>query len=267
MKAIKTFSIFKPKLIPKSKLYNVDLNSAIAHEKYVFIGEIHGAKENCDVMYSLIKHYNIKNLALELAIDLKPFVDSCIAGKPDFELIEATYFMAGVLSVEMAKTIYILHKENLINDLYYFGNDEEAITASAILGLKAGGPILCLRGNWHTLPYVFTEDGQPDHKSSYLIVKEKYTNTVNIEYKYESGSIYNANTGIMNFDETEKPKNHYEIIKNDNNSNYYELMIPKATPIEYNYPTNVSKDYQKRQHSIRPCGRYCPQVGRSRQGR
>jgi hypothetical protein len=227
MKPIKTFNYFKPKLIPKSKLYNADLNSAMAHAKYVFVGEIHGAKENCDVLYSLIRHYKVKNLALELDIELKPFVDSCISGKPDFNLIDTTYFIAGVLSVEMAKTLYILHKENLINDLYYFGNDEEVITASTILSLKASGPILCLRGNWHTLPYIYKQDNQPEHKSSYLFVKDKYPNTTNTEYKYQSGSIYNANTGIMNFDETENPKKEYEIIKQSDYPDYYELIIPK----------------------------------------
>jgi len=245
MKPLITFNNFKPKLIPKSGLYNANLNSAIAHAKYVFVGEIHGAKENCDVLYSLIKHYNIKNLSLELDIELKPFVDSCIIGKPGFDLIDTPYFVASVLSVEMAKTLYIIHKENLINDIYYFGNDEEANTASTILGLKARGPILCLRGNWHTMPNIYKEDNELQHKSSYLFVKDKYPNTTNIGYVYQSGSIYNANTGIMTFDDTAKPKKHYEIIKNKKYSNYYELIIPKATPIEYNYPTNVSKDYQK----------------------
>ena len=231
MNPLNTFNKFTPKLIPKSKLYNADLNSAIAHAKYVFAGEIHGAKENCDVMYSLIKHYNMKYLALELDIQLKPFVDSCIGGKPDFDLIDATYFVAGVLSVEMAKTIYMLSKEKLINNILYFSNGEEADVAKEILKIKAEGPVLCLRGNWHTLPYVFTEDGQPDHISSYLIVKEEYSNTVNIEYKYQSGAIYNAGTGTSAFDDVENPKKEYEIIKQSGYPDYYELIIPKATPI------------------------------------
>ena len=231
MNKLDTFNKFTPKLISKSKLYNADLNNAIVHTKYVFVGEVHGTKENCDVIYSLITHYKIKNLALELGKDLKPFVDSCISNKPNFDLIDSKYFTASVMPLEMAKTIYTLIKEKLINNILYFGNGEEDDVAKEILKIKAEGPVLCLRGNWHTLPYVFTEDGQPDHISSYLIVKEEYSNTVNIEYKYQSGAIYNAGTGTSAFDDSKNPKKEYEIIKQSDYPDYYELIIPKATPI------------------------------------
>lgn len=231
MNRLDVFKKFEPKLIHNSNLYDADLNSAIAHAKYVFVGEIHGAKENCDVLYSLVKHYKIRNIALELDKELKPFVDSCTAGTPNFELIDTTYFVASVLSVEMAKTLYVLYKEKLIDNILYFGNSEEDMVANEILSFNSQGPILCLRGNWHTLPYVFKEDGKSDYKSSYLIVKDKFPNTINIEYKYESGAIYNAGTGTSAFDEVKNPKNEYQISKKSNYPDCYVLIIPKANPI------------------------------------
>jgi hypothetical protein len=234
MNQLETYNSFQPKIIPKEKLFNAELNSAIARSKYVFLGEMHGAKEDADALYSLVKHYNVKNLAIEYDIAFKPFLDSCIKNKPDFSLVDYEYFIGSVVSLEVAKTIAIMIQQGIIENLYYIGNDEEQEVADKIMTIKQDAPVFCLRGNWHTLPYIFKEKGQPDFKSSYLIVKVKFPDSVNIEYKIQSGAIYNLGNGIMPFDDIENPKSNYQIIKSNKYPDYYELIIPRATPIWHN---------------------------------
>jgi len=230
MKPLNTFNQFSPKLIAKEELANQDLSVGISTARFVFCGEIHGAKQNCDVLYSLVTHYGITSLALEVHEGLKPFVDTCIANQPDFSLIDPNYFIGGVLSVEMAKTIALLFTEGKLKHIHYIDADSEKDMADKILGVKDPGPTMVLMGNWHTTTKLMDHG---NHKSTYLFVSEAgQGNVINIEYMYLTGSIYNYGNGIMSFgNKTQSTKYAITTI----GDGLFELTVPVATPIFHDF--------------------------------
>ena len=222
---------FSPSLIPAEQLANPQLAEQIATSRFVVCGEVHGATQNCDVLYSLIIHYGITSLALELyAETCKAFIDSCIAGQPNFELIDADYFIASVMSVEMAKTLAVLVNEKKISDIHYTNGNTEQAKAHNILALKQSGPTICLMGNWHTEAELVVTDGI-EHKSAYMIVRDFEPEIINIRYKYLSGSIYNVGTGLMRFDGPKSVGGMYAIAAVPGQSRCYTLTVPSATPV------------------------------------
>lgn len=230
MKILDTFNRFSPTLISRDELSNHDLSAGISTARFVFCGEIHGAKQNCDVLYSLVTHYGITSLAIEVHEDLKPFVDTCIANHPDFSLIESNYFIGGVLSVEMAKTIAVLFSEAKLKHIHYINADSEKDMAGKILGVKDPGPTIVLMGNWHTTTKLMD---QGKHKSAYLFVSEAAKgNAINIEYMYLTGSIYNYGNGIMSFGNKSLSTKYAIATIGDG---LFELTVPVATPIFHDF--------------------------------
>ena len=224
------YDSFSPTLIPAEQLANPQLAEQIATSRFVVCGEVHGATQNCDVLYSLITHYGITSLALELfAETCKAFIDSCIAGQPNFELIDADYFIASVMSVEMAKTLALLVNENKISDMHYTNGNTEQAKAHNILAVKQSGPTICLMGNWHTEAELVVMDGI-EHKSAYMIIRDTEPESINIRYKYLSGAIYNVGTGIMRFNGPKSADSLYAITAVPGQSRCYRLTVPRADP-------------------------------------
>ena len=227
------YKSFSPSLIPAEQLANPQLAEQIATSRFVVCGEVHGATQNCDVLYSLITHYGITSLALELyAETCKAFIDSCIAGQPNFELIDADYFIASVMSVEMAKTLAVLVNENKISDIHYTNGNTEQAKAHNILALKQSGPTICLMGNWHTETQIVVTDGI-EHKSAYMIVRDSEPEIINIRYKYLSGAIYNVGTGIMRFNGPKSADDKYAIRAVPGQNRCYRLTVPRADPVAH----------------------------------
>ena len=236
MNTQQAYDNFSPSLIPAEQLANPQLAEQIATSRFVVCGEVHGATQNCDVLYSLIIHYGITSLALELyAETCKAFIDSCIAGQPNFELIDADYFIASVMSVEMAKTLAVLVNEKKISDIHYTNGNTEQAKAHNILALKQSAPTICLMGNWHTEAELVVTDGI-EHKSAYMIVRDSEPESINIRYKYLSGAIYNVGTGIMRFNGLKSASgpqiddSKYAIAAVPGHSRCYRLTVPRADP-------------------------------------
>ena len=231
MNTKQTYDNFSPTLIPAEQLTNPQLAEQITSSRFVVCGEIHGATQNCDVLYSLITQYGITSLALELYAETsKDFIDSCINEQPNFDLIDADYFTASVLSVEMAKTLAVLVAENKISDIHYTNGESEQAKAHNILAVKQSGPTICLMGNWHTEPELVVTDGV-EHKSSYMIIRDSEPESINIRYKYLSGAIYNIGTGTMRFDGPKGANDNYAIRSVPGQSRCYTLSVPRADPI------------------------------------
>lgn len=62
------------KFLPQSKLY--------------FCGEIHGARENADIIFTLCQELSFKRLALEYSSSVDLFIQSAIRGAPFFHYLE-----------------------------------------------------------------------------------------------------------------------------------------------------------------------------------
>ena len=216
---------------------------ALQKSNLIVHGEIHGIKENANIIYTLVIKLGVKRLAIEANPAVSNFINSVKTGSCDFSLVDEDLFNLSVLSLEMIKTIAILLQQNQLKELVFidtfFDNlDEDAIIppspqereeqlAKNILGIDDSLLTLCIMGQWHTRPEV-VKNGETQHKSALYHLRKVKPNIPFIHNVYRQGQLFNDGKII------ELPKNpsvppYYEIVqKTDIN---FELHIPKATKI------------------------------------
>ena len=219
------------------------LQSTLRKSNIIVYGEIHGIKENANIIYTLVIKLGVKRLAIEASPAASNFINSVKTGSCDFSLVDEDLFDLSVLSLEMIKTIAILLQQNQLKELVFidtfFDNLDENITvppspqereeqlAKNILGIDDSLLTLCIMGQWHTRPEV-VKNGETQHKSALYHLRKVKPNIPFIHNVYRQGQLFNDGKII------ELPKNpsvppYYEIVqKTDIN---FELHIPKATKI------------------------------------
>jgi len=232
---------FLPKQLDIRRLNS--LQSTLRKSNIIAYGEIHGIKENADVVYTLVKKLGVKRLAIEASPTVFDFINSAKTGSCDFSLVDEDLFDLSVLSLEMTKTIAILLQQNQLKELIFidtfFDNlDEDAIIsvspqareeelAKNILKIDDSLLTLYIMGQWHTQPEV-VKNGETRHKSALYRLRKVKLNVPFIHNVYRQGQLFNDGKII------ELPKNssvppYYEIVQKTNID--FELHIPKATKI------------------------------------
>ena len=217
--------------------------STLRKSNIIVYGEIHGIKENADIIYTLVIKLGVKRLAIEASPAVSNFINSVKTGSYDFSLVDEDLFDLSILSLEMIKTIAILLQQNQLKELVFidtfFDNlDEDAIIppspqereeqlAKNILGIDGSLPTLCIMGQWHTQPKVVT-NGETQHKSALYRLRKAKPNVPFIHNVYRQGQLFNDGKII------ELPKNlsippYYEIVQKTDID--FELHIPEATKI------------------------------------
>ena len=217
--------------------------STLRKSNIIVYGEIHGIKENANVVYTLVKKLDVKRLAIEASPTVLNFINSVKTGSCDFSLVDEDLFDLSVLSLEMIKTIAILLQQNQLKELVFidtfFDNlDEDAIIPPSpqerekqltenILSIDDSLPTLCIMGQWHTQPKVI-KNGETQHKSALYRLRKVKPNIPFIHNTYRQGQLFNDGKII------ELPKNpsippYYEIVQKTDID--FELHIPKATKI------------------------------------
>ena len=216
---------------------------ALQKSNLIVYGEIHGIKENSDVIYTLVKKLGVKRLAIEASPAVSNFINSAKTGSYDFSLVDEDLFDSSILSLEMIKTIAILLQQNQLKELVFidtfFDNlDKDAVISPSpqerekqltenILSIDDSLLTLCIMGQWHTQPKVVT-DGETRHESALYRLRKTKPNVPFIHNVYRQGQLFNDGKII------ELPKNpsvppYYEIVQKTNID--FELHIPKATKI------------------------------------
>ena len=216
---------------------------ALQKSNLIVYGEIHGIKENANVVYTLVKKLGVKRLAIEASPAVSNFINSVKTGSCDFSLVDEDLFDLSVLSLEMIKTIAILLQQNQLKELVFidtfFDNLDENITvppspqerekqlAKNILGIDDSLPTLCIMGQWHTQPKVVT-NGETRHESALYRLRKVKPNVPFIHNVYRQGQLFNDGKII------ELPKNpsippYYEIVQKTDID--FDLHTPKATEI------------------------------------
>ena len=216
---------------------------ALQKSNLIVYGEIHGIKENSDVIYTLVKKLGVKRLAIEASPAVSNFINSAKTGSYDFSLVDEDLFDSSILSLEMIKTIAILLQQNQLKELIFidtfFDNlDENIIVPPSpqerekqltenILSIDGSLLTLCIMGQWHTQPEV-VENGETQHKSALYRLRKAKPNVPFIHNVYRQGQLFNDGKII------ELPKNpsvppYYEIIQKTDID--FELHIPEATKI------------------------------------
>jgi len=229
---------FLPKQLDIKQLNS--LQSTLRKSNIIVYGEIHGIKENADIIYTLVKKLSVKRLAIGANPAVSNFINSVKTGSCDFSLVDEDLFDLSVLSLEMIKTIAILLQQNQLKELVFiFDNlDEDAIIppspqereeqlAKNILGIDGSLPTLCIMGQWHTQPKV-VKNGETRHESALYRLRKTKPNVPFIHNVYRQGQLFNDGKII------ELPKNpsippYYEIVQKTDID--FELHIPEATKI------------------------------------
>ena len=212
------------------------LRPTLQKSNLIVYGEIHGIKENADIVYTLVKKLCIQKLAIEASPTVLNFINSVKTGSCDFSLVDEDLFDLSVLSLEMIKTIAILLQQNRLKELIFidtfFDNlDEDAVIppspqereeqlAKNILGIDDSLPTLCIMGQWHTQPKVVT-DGETRHESALYRLRKTKPNVPFIHNVYRQGQLFNDGKII------ELPN--YEIVQKTDID--FELHVPEAIKI------------------------------------
>ena len=216
---------------------------ALQKPNLIVYGEIHGIKENADIIYTLVRELDIQRLAIEASPTVLNFINSVKINSYDFSLVDEDLFDLSVLSLEMIKTIAILLQQNQLKELVFidtfFDNlDEDAIIppspqereeqlAKNILGIDGSLPTLCIMGQWHTQPKVAT-DGGIRHESALYRLRKTKPNVPFIHNIYQQGQLFNDGK-IIELPDNPAVSSCYGIVQKTDID--FDLYVPKATKI------------------------------------
>ena len=216
---------------------------ALQKSNLIVYGEIHGIKENADIVYNLVKKLDIQRLVIEASPTVLDFINSAKINSYDFSLVDEDIFDSSILSLEMIKTIAILLQQNQLKELVFidtfFDNlDEDAIIppspqereeqlAKNILGIDGSLPTLCIMGQWHTQPKVVT-DGGTRHESALYRLRKTKPNVPFIHNIYRQGQLFNDGM-VIELPDNPAVSSCYEIVQKTDID--FDLHVPEATKI------------------------------------
>ena len=219
------------------------LQFALQKSNLIVYGEIHGIKENADIIYTLVRKLDIQQLAIEASPAVLNFINSVKTGSYDFSLIDEDLFDSSILSLEVIKTIAILLQQNQLKELVFidtfFDNlDEDAVIppspqereeqlAKNILGIDDSLPTLCIMGQWHTQPKVVTDD-ETRHESALYRLRKTKPNVPFIHNIYRQGELFNDGK-IIELPDNPAVSSCYEIVQKTDID--FDLHVPEATKI------------------------------------
>lgn len=226
------------------------LQSAIQLSNLLIYGEIHGIRENADVIYSLVHKLKIKQVAIESSPSVKEFIDAASEGMYDFSLIDQDTFDSSILSLEVAKTLTILLNEGTISDIIYidtfFDNldtssldhpdspqKREKILAEKILEIDTTKPTLCLMGQWHTQPKPQRISGIT-HKSALYRLRQVRDSIPFVHMIYRGGTTYNDGR-VLDLPKRSDVSDHYVVNPLPNLD--FDIHVPHAQSIRLDKAT------------------------------
>ena len=237
----KIITTFLPKQIG---IRNLDIVLPVLQKSNLIVyGEIHGIKENANIVYTLVKKTCIQRLAIEASPTVFDFINSVKINSYDFSLVDEDLFDLSVLSLEMIKTIAILLQQNQLKELVFidtfFDNlDEDAVIspspqareeelAKNILKIDDSLLTLCIMGQWHTQPKVVT-DGETRHESALYRLRKTKPNVPFIHNIYRQGELFNDGK-IIELPDNPAVSSCYEIVQKTDID--FDLHVPEATRI------------------------------------
>jgi len=178
------------------------LVSELSRAKLFLLGEIHGVKENPDILYTIFKKFGFKQLALEwdkkLQAQIAKFLET---GELDFETIKES--RDGRITAGHFALFKKLRDEGLLGALVCFDDDalllspeswdaRDANMAEKIVANLTDGATLVVAGDAHTgvAPINF-RDGKGEHHPMGERVKEQIPEVPSGRIKILTGRIYN----------------------------------------------------------------------------
>ena len=139
--------------------------------KLFILGEMHGVKENADIIYTLFKKFGFRQLALEWEPALKDVAEKYAeSGTLDFDTIKDS--PDGRITAGHFALIKRLKSESMLEELVCFDggssgpewNARDAAMARNILANLASEPTLVVAGNLHAKTEPITVDDEPSEQ-------------------------------------------------------------------------------------------------------
>lgn len=191
------------------------LKERLSKTNLMLFGEIHGVKENPDVIYTLMKRFGFQGLALEWHKDLTGMIDDFLAsGKLDMDKLDKSE--DGRITAGHFALLQRLQQESMLKRLILFDGDfpgtwngRDKAMADRILSQRDRSiSTLVVAGNLHTQTGVIKMAGHPDitHPMGFHILSDE-SSTPAGKIIYFSGEFYNL--GIKNFNELYGPNGNY----------------------------------------------------------
>jgi hypothetical protein len=238
MEAVANISIEEiPTLFDEVSVKNLAEN--IAATKLFILGEMHGVKENADVIYTLFKKFGFRQLALEWEPALQHAAEKFFeSGALDFEVIEDS--PDGRITAGHFVLIKKLHEEGLLESLVCFDkssgaadwNERDATMAENIIATLSNTPTLVVAGRLHTKTESFISDGETDELQPMgEAIKQTIPNIASGTIEYLAGQFHNF--GIHEFENrtTSKELATARFYQDENGCYVFELPTAHAATV------------------------------------
>ena len=170
--------------------------------KIFILGEMHGVKENVDIIYTLFKKFGFRQLALEWKPSLQIVADKFLeSGELDFDAIKDS--PDGRITAGHFALLRRLKDEGLLEQLVCFDegsgregwNARDLNMAKNIISNLSNSPTLVMAGNLHTKtePFNFKNESEEMHPMGENVKKE-ISDLISGEIEYLSGQYHNFGT-------------------------------------------------------------------------
>lgn len=179
-----------------------ELVASIGNNKLFILGEIHGVKENTDVIYTLFNKFGFRQLALEWKPELKDVAEKYLeSGEIDFNAIKDS--PDGRITAGHFSLLKKLKSEGMLEGLVCFDggsgvhgwNARDAAMAKNILGNLSDIPTLVVAGNLHTKTESITFDDEPGEQHPMgENIKKEIPSVASGRIEYLTGQYHNYGT-------------------------------------------------------------------------
>lgn len=232
LEAIKTTVINEIDFTDNAEVANT-LLQAVSESNVLVLGEMHGVKENVDVIYSLFKQFGFRQLALEWESRLHQVALQYLeTGTIDFASIQES--PDGRITAGHFALLKKLQDEGLLEKLVCFDgsgelswNQRDENMANNVVANLSGTPTLVVAGNLHTQtkPLDLDNDQEQSHPMGELL-KQQIPELPAGTIEYRSGHYHNY--GVKEFDDDftalDSVPNLYR-----SEDGIYTFVVPQAT--------------------------------------
>lgn len=179
-----------------------ELTGNIESNKLFILGEVHGVKENADVIYTMFKKFGFRQLALEWEPELKAVAERYLeSGELDFDAIKDS--PDGRITAGHFALLKKLKSEGMLEGLVCFDrgsgghgwNARDVAMSNNILDNLSDISTLVVAGNLHakTEPITFDDEPGEQHPMGENIKKE-IPDVASGRIEYLSGQYHNYGT-------------------------------------------------------------------------
>lgn len=209
------------------------LANSLPHARLFLLGEMHGVAENASIIYTLMKKFGIKSLALEWDETCRTAINSYLS-TDKLDLTPFSSSTDGRITANHFRLLSLLNKENLLHQLILYDREytgdwnlrDQQMAETISSASRPDLPVLVFGGSLHTLtqPFISSDSIKTKHPMGESLLAN-YPNLISGRIVYGSGDFYNNQ--LKHFKDS-TPHSHQArfYLKNSDKYTYY---LPHAT--------------------------------------